>query len=84
MQNNPFQNRITKTKKLGKDAIMQVSINEVNKRIFVDFSSNDGRLKVQKSFQDSFEGKKQAKEFEKAFKSLNDLKRYFGLTDEKA
>jgi hypothetical protein len=76
MQNNPFQNRVVKTKKLGKDALMQVSINEINRRIFVDFSSNDGKFKIQKSFQDTFDGKKEAKEFEKRFKTLNDLKRY--------
>ena len=79
MQNNVFQNRVVKTKKLGKDALMQVSINEIAKRIFVDFSSIDGRIKVQKSFQDTFEGKKEAKEFEKRFKNLNEIKVYLGI-----
>lgn len=79
MQNNPFQNKVTKVKKLGKDAVLQTSVNDITKRIFVDFSSTDGRLKIQKSFQNTFEGKKQAKEFEKAFKSLNDLKKYFRM-----
>jgi hypothetical protein len=76
---NPYQNRVTKTKKLGKDALLQISINDINKRIFVDFSSIDGRLKIQKSFQDNFEGKKQAKQFESSFKNLKDIKRYFGI-----
>jgi len=79
MQNNVFQNRVVKTKKLGKDALMQVSINEIAKRIFVDFSSVDGRIKIQKSFQDTFEGKKLAKEFEKRFKNLNEIKGYLGI-----
>jgi hypothetical protein len=78
-QTNPFQNKITKTKKLGKEAFLQVSINEISKRIFVDFSSVDGKIKVQKTFQNNFEGKKEAKEFEKKFKSINDLKKYFGI-----
>jgi hypothetical protein len=78
-QNNPFQNRVLKEKKLGKDAIMKVSINEINRRIFVDFSSIDGRFKVQKTFQNTFEGEKEAKEFQKRFKTLNDLKKYLGL-----
>jgi hypothetical protein len=78
-QNNPFQNRVVKQKKLGKDAMMEVSVNEINKRIFVDFSSLDGRFKIQKSFQDTYDGNKEALEFQKRFRSLNDLKRYFGL-----
>lgn len=78
-QNNPFQNRVLKEKKLGKDAIMKVSVNEINRRIFVDFSSVDGRFKVQKTFQNTFEGEKEAKEFQKRFKTLNDLKKYLGL-----
>jgi hypothetical protein len=79
MQNNVFQNRVVKTKKLGKDAQLQVSINEVAKRIFVDFSSTDGRLKIQKSFQDNFLGKKEAKEFEKKFKNLDEIKKYLRI-----
>jgi hypothetical protein len=80
MQINPFQNRIVKTKKLGKDALLQVSVNDISKRIFVDFSSSDGKIKIQKTFQDNFEGKREAKEFEKRFKSLKDLRKYFGLS----
>lgn len=79
MQNNPFANKVVRTKKLGKDAQVQVSVNEVNHRILVDIFSNDSRIKLQKSFQDNFEGKKEAKEFEKQFKTLNDLKKYFGM-----
>lgn len=76
---NPFQNRVTKTKKLGKDAILQVSVNDISKRIFVDFTSSDGKIKLQKSFQDTYEGKIEAKKFENKFKSLKDLKKYFGM-----
>jgi hypothetical protein len=79
MEINPFQNKITKVKKLGKDVLLQVSVNSMSNRIFVEFSTIEGKLKVQKSFQNSFEGKKEAKEFEKKFKSLKDLRKYFGL-----
>lgn len=79
MQSNPFQNKVIKTKKLGKDFLLQVSENKYTKRIFVDFSSLDGKIKIQKSFQDSFEGKRDAKDFEKRFKTLNELRKYFGL-----
>jgi hypothetical protein len=59
--------------------LMQISENEHSERIFVDFYTVDGKLKIQKSFQNNFEGNKEAKEFQKRFKSLVDLKKYFGL-----
>lgn len=77
--NNPFANKIVKTKKLGKSVLLQVSENEYSGRILVDFSTTDGKLKVQKTFQNNFEGVKAAKEFQKKFKSLTDLRKYFGL-----
>ena len=79
MENNPFQDKVVKVKKLGKNALLQVSKNDHSNRIFVDFSSVDGRIKVQKSFQDNFEGRKEAKEFEKRFKSLEEIKKYLGI-----
>lgn len=79
MQHNPFANKVVKTKKLGTNLLLQISENEFSERIFVDFSTTDGKLKVQKSFQNNFEGKKEAKEFQNRFKSFNDLKKYFGL-----
>jgi hypothetical protein len=78
MIENPFVNKIVKTKKLG-SLLLQISENEYSERIFVDFSTIDGRLKVQKSFQNNFEGKKKAKEFQGRFKNLGDLKKYLGL-----
>jgi hypothetical protein len=79
MQSNPFENVVVKTKNLGKTVLLQVSKNEHAGKIIVDFSTVHGKLKVQRVFQDNFEGRKEAKEFEKRFKSLTDLKRYFGL-----
>lgn len=79
LPDNPFANRVVKTKKLGKSVVLQVSENEHSNRIFVDFSTIDGKLKVQKTFQNNFEGKKEAKEFQKKFKTLGDLKKYFRL-----
>ena len=77
-QNNPFANKIVKTKNLGK-IVLQVSENEYSSRILVDFYTIDGKLKVQKTFQNNLEGQKEAKEFQKCFKNLSDLKKYFGL-----
>ncbi len=79
MQYNPFATKVVKTKKIGKDLVLQISENDHSERIFVDFSTVDGKLKLQKSFQRNFEGKKEAKEFQGKFKSVTDLKKYFGL-----
>ncbi len=76
---NPYENKVVKTKKLGKSVILQVSENEHLNRILVDFSTIDGKLKVQKTFQNNFEGKKEAVKFQKQFKTLGDLKKYFGV-----
>jgi len=79
MQDNPFANKVVKTKKLGKNAVLQVSENEHFGRIYVEFQTVDGRLKVQKTFRDDFQGRKESKEFEKKFKTSTDIKKYFGL-----
>jgi hypothetical protein len=80
LQDNPFISKIVKTKKIGGNIVLEVSENEYLGKIFVDFSTTDGKLKVQKTFRNNFEGKKQAQDFQKKFKSLEDLKKYFGLT----
>lgn len=74
-----FDNKVLKKKKLDNEASLKVTQNEMSGRIFVDFYSEDGRLKVQKSFQDTFEGRKDAEKFQKKIKSIKDLKKYFGI-----
>ena len=69
--------KVLKKKKLDKDLNLKVTRNEANERIFVEFSSKDGKLVLQKSFQDTYQGRTDAKTFEEAFKSLDDLKKYF-------
>lgn len=79
MTSNPFEYRVVKIKKLGKDATVQISENEHTNRICIDYVSTDGRIKIQKTFQANYDGKKQAKEFEVRFKSLEDMKTYLGF-----
>lgn len=69
--------KVLKKKKLDKDLNLKVTRNEGSERIFVEFSSKDGKLVLQKSFQDTYMGRTDAKMFEEAFKSLDDLKKYF-------
>jgi len=61
------------------DVILKVTQNEMAGRILVEFKSKDGKLTLQKSFQNTVLGRIDAEKFEKKIKSLKDLKIYFGL-----
>lgn len=76
-----FEENIIKKKKLDKNTILKIVKNERNERIFVEFSTVDGKLIVQKSFQDNTEGNKEARKFSQKIKSNKDLKRYLGIKE---
>lgn len=78
-----FENKILKKKKLDKEATLKISQNDMSSRIFVEFSSEDGKLVLQKSFQNTYEGTVESQAFAKSIKSIDDLKRYFGLKGKK-
>ncbi len=63
--------------KLDKDLTVKVTKQNAAERIFVEFSSKDGKLVLQRSFQDTYAGRKSAEEFENTFKSIDDLKKHF-------
>jgi len=73
-----FENKVIKKKKLDKELTLRVLQNEMSGRIFVEFASEDGKLIVQKSFQDNYEGNKEAAEFQKRFKTIKELRKYLG------
>lgn len=70
--------KVLKKKKLD-NIILKVSRNEASERIFVEFSSKDGKLVVQRSFQDTYHGRLEAAKFEERFKSFDDLKSHFKM-----
>lgn len=72
-----LDNKVVRKKKLDKELTLKVLKHEAAERIFVEFSSRDGKLILQKSFQDNFRGNKEAVEFENSLKSIDDLKEYF-------
>jgi hypothetical protein len=69
--------KVLKKKKLDKDLNLKVTKNEASERIFVEFSSKDGKLVLQRSFQDTYMGRMEADRFQDTFKSIDDLKTYF-------
>lgn len=69
--------KIIRKKKMDKELNLKVYKNEASERIFVEFSSKDGKMVLQKNFQDTYYGRKEAEEFEGKFKTIDDLKTYF-------
>jgi len=71
-----LDDKILKQEDLEGGLLLKVTINKASERIFVEFSSSDGKLVVQRSYPDSFAGQIQADIFKVKFKSLTDLKTY--------
>lgn len=71
--------KVLKKKKIDKELTLKVSRNESSERIFVEFSSKDGKIVLQKSFQDNFYGHRDAEVFENSIKNIDALKAYFKL-----
>lgn len=76
-----IENKVLKKKKIDKELTLKVTQNEMSGRIFVEFLSDDGKITLQKSFQNNYEGKKDSEKFSKSIKSIGDLRKYFGLDD---
>lgn len=72
-----LETKVVRKKKVDKDLNLRVLKNDASERIFVEFASRDGKLILQKSFQDTYLGQNQAKEFELSINSLEDLRKYF-------
>jgi hypothetical protein len=70
---------VIKMKNLDKGTILKVSRNIMNGRLFVEFSSNNPRIVLQKNFQNSIVGKRECDDFAKSIKNTNQLRAYFGL-----
>lgn len=75
--------KLLKEKKLGKDASLTVSKSIMSGRIFVEYKSTNPKLILQKNFQDTVHGRKEADSFAKFIRSENQLKEYFGIKKEK-
>ena len=77
--NTQLDFKLIREKRVDKLTTMKITKNLMSGRIFVEFVSTDPKLTLQKSFQDSRDGKKQSEEFSKSIKSTDQLKDYFGI-----
>ena len=71
--------KVVRKKKLDKELTLRILKHKVAERIFVEFSSKDGKMLLQKSFQDNFRGREEAKSFEDKYKTISDLRKHFGF-----
>lgn len=71
--------KVLRKKKLDKDLTLKVSKNDSSERIFVEFSSKDGKLVIQRSFQDTYYGRLEATKFEESFKTIEDFKAHLKM-----
>lgn len=69
--------KVLRKKKLDKEASLVVFKNEMSGRIFVQFTGT--KLTLEKSFQDTHNGREEAEEFAGSIKSMTDLRNYFGI-----
>lgn len=68
--------------KMGKNLTLTVSKSDATNRIYVKFSSSDGKFIVEKNFQaDSVVGITESEKYQTKFKSIRDFKNYLGLKE---
>ena len=70
---------IIKEKRIDKETTLMVTKNIMSGRIFVEFTSDNPRIVLQKNFQDSLYGRKESEKFVKSIKSTDQLREYFGI-----
>ncbi len=75
--------KLLKEKKLDKVTTLKVTKNIMSGRIFVEFTSIEPRIILQKNFPDSWDGKKKSEEFAKSIGSTEELREYFGIGEKK-
>ena len=71
--------KLVKEKKVDKETTLRIKKNLMSGRIFVEFTSENPRIVLQKNFQDSWDGKLKSEEFAKSIKSTDQLRAYFGI-----
>lgn len=72
-----LENKLIYKKKVDKDLNVTVFKNDAAERIFVEFSSKDGKLVLQRMFQDTYRGRLEATDFESSFESIAQFKAHF-------
>lgn len=73
-----MEHKILKQKKLDKELNLKITEDPYMDRIYVEFSSDDKKLVLQRSFQNNYFGQIKSNEFAKSLKNLKDLQKRLG------
>jgi len=73
-----MENKILKQKKLNTELNLKISEDSYSDRIYVEFSSDDRKFVLQRSFQNNYFGQLDSAEFSKSLKTLKDLQSRLG------
>lgn len=74
--------KLIKEKKMDKGTTLKITQNLASGRIFVQFTSTNPNLMLQKSFQDNWFGKNDSEKFAKSIKNTSQLLAYFGIKEQ--
>lgn len=75
--------KLIKNKEIDTDTFLKISKNLMTGRIFVEFSCKNPNLMIQKNFEDSLFGKREADTFSRSIKSSDQIRKHFGIKTEK-
>lgn len=71
---------VIKRKKVDQKTTMIVSRNLTGDKLFIEFSTNDGKVRLERSFPSKGIGVRDARIFQEKIQSTADLLAYFGIT----
>lgn len=64
---------------LDDNTVLKISKNIMSGRVFVEFSSTKPRVVLQKNFQDTILGNRDANDFSNSITNTSELLQYFGI-----
>jgi hypothetical protein len=71
--------KLLKEKKIDKDTTLKITRSLMSGRIFVEFTSVDPKIVLQRNFQDNYYGRLESEEFSKSIRSTEQLRERFGI-----
>ena len=75
-----MEHKVIKQKKIDKDLNLKISEDLYSSRICVEFYSDDKKLVLQRSFQNTLLGQQQSTEFSRSIKNIKDLENRLGYS----
>ena len=78
-----MEHKVIKQKKLEKELNLKISEDVYGGRIYVEFSTDNKKMVLQRSFQNTYFGQLESVEFSKSIKNVKDLEKRLGFNTNK-